>query len=49
MGEKIIIGVVSAIASSVLTYAFKAASIEGRLDNVERSLIRIELFLRPTK
>ena len=46
MAEKIIIGIVSAIASGVLTYAFKATSIEGRLDNVERTLQRIEARLK---
>lgn len=46
MTEKIVVGLVSAIASGVLTYAFKAASIEGRLDGVERALVRIEAKLK---
>lgn len=45
MSEKIIVGIVSAIASGVLTYAFKAASMEGRIEGIERAIIRIEASL----
>jgi hypothetical protein len=46
MNEKIIVGILSALASGVLTYAFKAASIEGRLEGIERAIVRIEAKLK---
>lgn len=46
MNEKIILSVVAALAGSVLTYAFKAVSIEGRLDGIERAVTRIEAKLK---
>lgn len=46
MTEKILVALVSAVASGMLTYSFKAATIEGRLDGVEKALIRIEAKLK---
>lgn len=46
MTEKVVVAIVSALASGVLTYSFKAATIEGRLDGVEKALVRIEAKLK---
>lgn len=46
MTEKIVVALISAMASGMLTYSFKAATIEGRLDGVEKALIRIEAKLK---
>ena len=47
MLEKIIVAMVSAVAGGLLTYAVKAVAIEGRLDGIERSVLRIETRLFP--
>lgn len=40
--QKILVAVASALAGGFLTYAGKALSLEGRLDGIERAVIRIE-------
>lgn len=40
--QKIILGVLAAMAGGFMTYAGKALTIEGRLDGIERAVIRIE-------
>ncbi|MDR7095528.1 hypothetical protein [Hydrogenophaga laconesensis] len=47
MLEKIIVAIVSAMVGGVLTYSAKMLSLEGRIDAMERSLIRIETRLFP--
>ena len=42
MTEKIVLACISALAGGLLTYGVKAISIEGRLDGIERAVIRIE-------
>lgn len=44
--EKIIMSVAAAVLGSVMTYGMKAISIEGRLDGIERAVIRIEQKLK---
>lgn len=47
MNEKIITAVLSAAVGAVGTYTTKVASLEGRLDAIERSMARIERKLYP--
>lgn len=40
--QKIVVAIASALVGGFMTYAGKALSIEGRLDGIERAVIRIE-------
>lgn len=42
MLTKFLLSVAAAMLGSVMTYGMKAVSIEGRLDGIERAVIRIE-------
>lgn len=42
MIEKIVMAVVGAIAGGMITWSTKALTIEGRLDGIERAVVRIE-------
>ena len=42
MADKIIVALLSAILGGGFTYAIKAAGLEGRMDGIERGMIRIE-------
>lgn len=42
MMEKIVSGIVGALVGAVMTYGTKGIQIEGRLDGIERAVIRIE-------
>jgi hypothetical protein len=44
--EKILVALISALAGGMLTYATKAIAIEGRLDGIERAVIRIEAKIK---
>ena len=44
--QKIIISMMAALVGSVGTYFTKAVSMEGRLDGIERAVIRIEQKLK---
>lgn len=47
MQEKIIVALVSAMASFLVANISKSLTIEGRLDAIERSVQRIEVRLFP--
>lgn len=47
MGDKVLVAVASALCGAVLTWALKAAAIEGRLDALQASVARIENRLFP--
>lgn len=42
MGEKIVIGLASALLSGALSWGLSSANTAGRLESVERTLVRIE-------
>lgn len=47
MIEKVLVAALSAVAGGLFTYSAKALTIEGRLDGIERSIVRIESRLFP--
>ena len=47
VAEKIIVALLSAMLGGLGTYGLKAITIEGRLDAIERAVIRIEKRLYP--
>ena len=40
--QKIIMSMAAAVLGGAMTYSMKAISIEGRLDGIERAVVRIE-------
>jgi hypothetical protein len=42
MLEKIVMAVIGAVAGGMITWSTKALTIEGRLDGIERAVVRIE-------
>ena len=46
MLEKIVVALIGALAGGFLTYGVKAVSLEGRLDGIERAVLRIESRLQ---
>lgn len=42
MTEKIVTAIIAALAGGMLTWSMKAMQIEGRLDGIERAVMRIE-------
>lgn len=48
MRERIIVAIASAAVGGVFTYAVKALTMEGRLDGIERAIVRIEARLYST-
>lgn len=40
--QKVIMSMAAAVLGGAMTYSMKAISIEGRLDGIERAVIRIE-------
>ena len=44
--QKLILSIAGAMIGGVFTYGLKAVSIEGRLDGIERAVMRIENKLK---
>ncbi len=47
MTERVVVAVISALAGGMLTYGAKTLTLEGRLDAIERALVRIEQRIYP--
>lgn len=47
--QKLIMSMAAAVLGGAMTYSVKAISLEGRLDGIERAVIRIENTLLNTR